>query len=182
MKTYIYTLSDNSGIRYVGKSDNPEARLTNHLKECKMQRTHKEKWILSLKESGKTPILEILDEINYKEWPFFESYWISQLKSWGFNLVNGTSGGEGSDGFRGKKHSEESRNKISKNLKGKPGTSRKGVKMKSNVLNEDMVKEIKILLRDTNLSHSKIASMYENVSKLSITRINLNKRWTHVKI
>ena len=182
MKTYIYTLSDNSGIRYVGKSDNPEIRLTKHLKECKMKRTRKEKWIFSLKESGGIPILEILDEIDSKEWSFFESYWISQLKSWGFNLVNGTSGGEGSDGFRGKKHSEESRNKMSERLKGKPGTPRKGLITKRNVLNEDMVKEIKILLRDTNLSHSKIASMYKNVSRVAITHIHLNKRWSHVKI
>ena len=91
MKTYIYTLSDDLGIRYVGKSNNPESRLKIHLKECKKKRTHKENWIFSLKQDGKLPILEILDEIDLKDWCFFESYWISQLKAWGFDLLNGTS-------------------------------------------------------------------------------------------
>ena len=41
-----------------------------------------------------------------------EEFWISLAKSWGFNLTNGTSGGEGSNGFKGKKHSEETKRKL----------------------------------------------------------------------
>ena len=165
MKTYIYTLSDDSGIRYVGKSDNPEGRFHKHLKECKMKRTHKEKWIFSLKESGKIPILEILDEIEPREWCFFESYWISQLKSWGFDLLNGTSGGEGSDGFRGRKHSEETKEKLRRISSGKKGRSMIGVRNRRFILNEEIVKEIKTLLRDTDLTHKEIASKFNGVSK-----------------
>lgn len=182
MKTYIYTLSDDSGIRYVGKSDNPVGRLHKHLKECKMKRTHKEKWIFSLKESGKIPILEILDEIESREWCFFESYWISQLKSWGFNLLNGTSGGEGSDGFRGKKHSEETKEKLRKSSTGKKGVPMHGTKNGRAKINEEIVKEIKTLLRDTNLTHKEISSRFSGVSKSTVSQISRNGRWAHVKI
>ena len=182
MKTYIYTLSDNSGIRYVGKSNNPEGRLRKHLKECKMKRTHKEKWIFSLKESGKIPILEVLDEIDHSEWSFYESYWISQLKSWGFNLLNGTSGGEGSDGFRGKSHSEETKEKLRRKSIGRKGIPMYGGRNGRAILNEEIVKEIKILLRDTDLTHKEISSRFDKVSKTNVTMISTNKRWSHVKI
>lgn len=182
MKTYIYTLSDNSGIRYVGKSNNPEGRLRKHLKECKMKRTHKEKWIFSLKESGKIPILEVLDEIDHSEWSFYESYWISQLKSWGFNLLNGTSGGEGSDGFRGRKHSEETKEKLRKISSGKKGRSMIGIRNRRFILNEEIVKDIKTLLRDTDLTHKEIASKFNGVSRTNVSQISRNARWSHVKI
>ena len=182
MKTYIYTLSDNSGIRYVGKSNNPKERLRIHLKECKMKRTHKEKWIFSLKESGEIPILEILDEIEDKEWCFFESYWISQLKSWGFNLLNGTSGGEGSDGFRGKKHSEETKERLRKSSAGRKGVPMPGTKNGRAKINEEIVKEIKILLRDTTLTHKEISLRFDNVSKTNVSMISRNSRWKHVEI
>lgn len=112
MTTFIYTLSIENDIRYVGKSNAPFGRLKKHLKECKLKRTKKEKWLFSLKEKGITPKLEILDEVSETDWSFYEKYWISQLKCWGFNLLNGTEGGEGSDGFRGKKHSNETKNKC----------------------------------------------------------------------
>jgi DNA-binding XRE family transcriptional regulator len=47
--TFIYTLSDSSGVRYIGKSDFPLERFRYHLKECKKQRTYKEKWIVKAK-------------------------------------------------------------------------------------------------------------------------------------
>lgn len=112
MKTYIYTLSDSSGIKYLGKSDHPDKRLKIHLKECKKKRTRKEKWIKNLLDEGQKPILEIIDTVDSSDWSFFESYWISQLRTWGFCLLNGTDGGEGSNGFKGKKHTEETKNKL----------------------------------------------------------------------
>ncbi len=111
--TYIYTLSDNTGIRYVGKSNNPYKRLRDHKKECKKRRTHKEKWLYSLFESGCEIKLEILEEISNDNWCEAETYWISQLTAWGFRLVNGTRGGEGSNGFEGKRHSIETKQKCS---------------------------------------------------------------------
>ena len=112
-ETFIYTLSDSNGnIRYIGKTDKPEYRLNKHLKESKHQRTHKEKWINLVLSSGDNIFLEIIDIVDIKDWSFWEMYWISQMKAWGFNLVNGTSGGEGSDGFRNKKHNNATKLKC----------------------------------------------------------------------
>lgn len=112
-KTFIYTLSDSEGnIRYVGKTNDPQHRLKKHLNEAKNKRTHKEKWIDSELNMGNLILLEIIDEVSSTEWSFWETYWISQFKTWGFNLVNGTSGGEGSDGFKGRTHSDETKEKL----------------------------------------------------------------------
>ena len=113
-KTFIYTLSDpnTNEIRYVGKSNDLKYRLKKHINESKNKRTHKEKWINTLINEGLTPIIEILDIVNENEWSFYETYWISQFKTWGFELTNGTSGGEGSDGIKGKTHTKETKEKC----------------------------------------------------------------------
>lgn len=63
--------------------------------------------------------LELIDEVPDDEWRFWESYWISQFKAWGFKLTNKNSGGGGLD-----THTEEVRKRIGeKNSIPKPGTS-----------------------------------------------------------
>ena len=113
-KTFIYTLCDpnTNEIRYIGKTNNLDYRLRKHINESKNKRTHKERWVDSLIIKGLLPIIEILDIVDEIEWCFYETYWISQFKTWGFNLTNGTSGGEGSDGFKGKNHSNETKEKC----------------------------------------------------------------------
>jgi len=112
-KTFIYTLSDtNNNIKYVGKSDYPNVRFKKHLIESKKNNTHKEKWINSLLQNNKLPILEIIDEVPNSEWEFWETFWIAQLKIWGFKLTNGTIGGEGSNGFQGRKHNKSTIEKL----------------------------------------------------------------------
>lgn len=54
--------------------------------------------------------MEVLDIVENDEWQFWEQYWISQTKAWGFNLTNLTIGG---DGIIGHKHSEETKKIIS---------------------------------------------------------------------
>lgn len=112
MTTFIYTLSDSTGVRYIGKSDTPDQRYRGHLKDAKRNKFRKDKWIKSLLAKGEKPILEILDEVPKDNWKLFEMYWIDQFKAWNFDLVNGSNGGEGSDGFIGKKHSEETKLKL----------------------------------------------------------------------
>ena len=51
--------------------------------------------------------LELIDEVLNNEWRFWESYWISQFKAWGFQLENKNSGGGGLD-----THTEEVRKCI----------------------------------------------------------------------
>ena len=112
--TFIYTLSDRNGVRYIGKSNEPFLRLKVHLKESKYKRTRKEKWINSLLEKEEFPIMEIIDEVDDTDWEFFEIYWIAQFKAWGFDIINGTDGGEGSNGFKGHTHSEETKIELRK--------------------------------------------------------------------
>jgi len=146
-KVYIYTLSCpiTNQIKYVGKSSNPKNRFCSHINESKLKRTHKECWIFGLIKKQQKPILEILDEVEISEWEFWERHYICLIKSWGFNLVNGTDGGEGmspeymknnnpmhnpqiaaklkgsGNGMYGKTLSKETKELLSKANKGKPG-------------------------------------------------------------
>ena len=100
MKTvFIYSIStveDPYNIRYIGKSDNIEKRLIRHLQSYYLNEgTYKARWLKSELKKGHTPIINMVDEVLESEWQFWEIYWISQFKSWGFKLTNGTDGGEG---------------------------------------------------------------------------------------
>lgn len=98
MKTvYIYTLADpiTQEIRYVGKTRNLLQRRHNHLNSCRDKNTYKRNWINKLREQGYLPIMEVLDEVLESEWRYWEKFWILQIKSWGFKLVNFTDGGDG---------------------------------------------------------------------------------------
>lgn len=114
--TYIYSLEYPLGnIRYVGKSDNPENRLKKHIYEAKTRnKNHKDHWINSIDDK---PILKIIEQVSYSNWQEREIFWINFYKNNGFNLVNGTIGGEGSDGFKNKTHTIETKLRISKTNK-----------------------------------------------------------------
>jgi len=120
--TYIYTLSDVSGVRYVGKTNNIKLRFKDHIntsKRVNRPNNYRSNWILSLINKGELPIIEVIDTVPDDEWVFWEIYWISQFKSWGFDLVNATLGGENPPSFAGKTHSNEykeiRRNEMIKN-------------------------------------------------------------------
>ena len=115
---YIYTLSDpiTNEVRYCGKTSRTlKKRLSGHLREKKV--IEKYDWIKNIKNNNLIPIIEIIDEVGDSDWDFWEKYWISQLKTWGFDLLNKTNGGEYS--VTGFKHSEESKKKISESQIGK---------------------------------------------------------------
>lgn len=175
--TYIYTLSDENGdIRYVGKSNRPYLRLKDHLKISKNKKSHKDKWIQSL---TKPPSVLILDEIEDKDWVFWEIYWIGQLRQWGFNLVNGTYGGEGSNGFKGKKHSEETKIKcMEASKKRKIFTSLKGESNGRSKLKEVDITKIKELLNQ-GYSQYKVSKIFK-VSRSIIGKIKKGVVWSHV--
>jgi hypothetical protein len=135
MKVFIYALIDpeSQEVRYIGKTKNPNRRISQHINECSRIRTHKNNWILSLKNKKLKPIMTIIDEVESDEWVFFEQWYIQLFKSWGCNLTNLTIGGEGGfncifseetikilgDKRRGTKHTEEAKKKISEAFKGK---------------------------------------------------------------
>lgn len=133
---FIYTLSDpNTGlIKYIGKTNDIKKRLRNHLINNHLAtNTRKNNWIISLLRKDQLPIIEILDEVDSELVSFFEIFYISLFKSWGFDLLNGTKGGDGFD-WTGRSH-----NKLSK-LKNKLNSpSRKSVAqfdLEGNLINE----------------------------------------------
>ena len=95
--TNIYILIDpeTHQVRYVGKANNISQRYRAHLNRARKHQIHKLNWIKSLKEKGLKPIIEIIDVVSIDDWIFWETYWISQFKAWGFKLINYTNGGEG---------------------------------------------------------------------------------------
>ena len=76
----------------------------------KIEGKKKGNWIKSLLNQNLKPILEVIDEVSESDWIFWEQYYISLYKSWGFTLLNLTIGGEGSCGH---KPSKETRKKKS---------------------------------------------------------------------
>ena len=106
---FIYTLENpiTNEVRYVGKTvQKLDKRLNAHIYESRKKNNHKCNWINSLSKKGEFPTIKLIDIVPEEEWEFWESYWIEQLKMWGFNLVNGTPGGEGY------KHTDETKEKI----------------------------------------------------------------------
>jgi len=116
--TFIYALKDpeTGKIRYIGKSNNPQKRFGGHYNEARLgkEKNHKCDWIISLAKRGLKPELEILDEVPFPEWKFWETEYIRVFKIIGMKLVNLTIGGEGS---AGRKCSEEQKKKQSECLK-----------------------------------------------------------------
>lgn len=96
--TFIYSLSDpiTNEIRYIGKTNNIKKRLCTHLTKSNLiKKTHKNNWIKNLLFNNTKPLIEVIDEVPIKEWGFWEKFWISQFKIWGFKLTNSTDGGDG---------------------------------------------------------------------------------------
>jgi group I intron endonuclease len=114
---FIYTLSDpDTGlVKYVGKTKYIDKRLHQHIRDCKKSKNHKNYWIQSLLKENLLPNFDLIDEVNEDEWQYWESFWISQLKSWGFKLTNSTDGGEGNNN---QFFSEETRKKLSEKFSG----------------------------------------------------------------
>ena len=101
-EVYIYTLSSNDDIRYVGRTFNVNKRLKEHIRESLYIKnkgkyhSHKSNWIRKVKNIN-IEVIDICDENNYSFW---EQHYISLYKSWGFNLLNKTIGGEGISGYK----------------------------------------------------------------------------------
>jgi len=105
-KIYFIHNGDNTPF-YIGKSNRPQGRVGHHRKNF-----------------GENITLEIIDKVPLNEWKFWETYWIEQFKSWGFDLKNKNKGGGGAT----KQNFSSQRNKkiakanmgMSKSHKGKP--------------------------------------------------------------
>lgn len=108
--TFIYALNDpRTGLmRYIGKADNPQTRFYKHIFTLGTK-DHRGTWLRSLLREGLKPELQILLEIPQEAWKRIERQFIKTYRSLGFDLVNGTEGGEGLVGY---KASLETREKM----------------------------------------------------------------------
>lgn len=177
-KTFIYTLEYPTGnIKYVGKSDNPNKRLRKHIKEAKYRnKNHRDKWINSLSES---PLLNVIEETTYEHWQDREIYWINFYKEKGFILVNGTDGGEGSNGFKGRTHSQKTKDKLSKLAMGRIPSKETIDKLSGEnsgrcKIKDDEVMEIFRLYYEQKISYQEIARQY-NINKKYIYQLVTGK-------
>lgn len=126
---YIYGLSSSENvdnIRYIGYTNKPETRLSEHLRDCtrKNVKTHKKNWISEELLNNNKIHLIILKEVETQEEAKKEEIeYIKKYTSFGVRLVNGTKGGDGvvateevrkkiSESNKGKKHSLEAIEKI----------------------------------------------------------------------
>ncbi len=115
---YIYGLFDpvTKELRYIGKTNNIKNRLRCHLGD--KENNLRTAWIKSLKSKNLKPSIFILEEVSDNEWTFWEQWYIEYFRYIGCRLTNMTAGGE-KDGMTGRKHSEESKRKMSISHKGK---------------------------------------------------------------
>lgn len=116
--TFIYALKDPTTglVRYIGKADRPDRRLSVHL--ASKEKGHRTNWIKSLVDRGLRPELEIVDEVPFEEWPMWEIAYIENFRELGYPLTNLTVGGEGS-----LCPSPETRKKLTEKLLGRIPTS-----------------------------------------------------------
>ena len=84
--TYIYELSKNGIPFYIGKTKDLKDRENKHKKK-----------------HGNDIIMTEIDSVNSfdkKYWKPLETFWITQYKSFGFELINKNEGGGGQGGWR----------------------------------------------------------------------------------
>ena len=97
--TYIYAMVDpqTDKIRYVGKtSKGLEYRRQGHINAAKYNTdTYLLRWLRGLLNTGKKPVMQVLEEVEEEEWQDAERKWIAYGHKQGWALTNGTEGGEG---------------------------------------------------------------------------------------
>ncbi len=124
--TFIYALLDprTKAIRYVGKADDPQKRLGDHLRQCKCGESYRAHWLRQLLRNGLKPLLEVVDEVAQAEWAAVECAYVTFYKEQGCELVNATPGGDGTGAGElhplfGRPRPPEVRAKLSAANKGK---------------------------------------------------------------
>lgn len=84
MKTFIYALYDHSEpehIRYIGKADDLDKRLKQHIDDANNVVTTKSNWIKDLLSRGLNPSIVTLEEVSYDhdlEWGDRECHYIAK--------------------------------------------------------------------------------------------------------
>ena len=158
---YIYTLSHpvTNEVRYIGKTINIKRRYKQHLYD-KRTKSYKCSWIISLRDIGLKPIMNIIEECTDENWEDRERYWIKQYD----NLTNTKEGGNGGNDYK-RFIPEESIEKIRQANLGK-------------VLSKDHKEKIgnSVPCRKVNIDGVEYKSMMSASRELNINRSTLFKR------
>jgi group I intron endonuclease len=119
---YIYGLVEKRTryLRYVGKTNDINRRFRRHISERFLRDTYKDRWIRKLMERGDELEVVLIDSVKKTEWQYWEKFYIEYYKFIGCSLTNGTEGGDQPPSTKGRKHTEESKLKMSNTKKGKP--------------------------------------------------------------
>jgi hypothetical protein len=93
MKVEIYGLycPDTDELRYVGKANNASKRFKTHLQERVLSRPVN-KWVNALLESGKSPVMRVLETVAADQWEEAERRLIAEHRKSG-RLLNIADGG-----------------------------------------------------------------------------------------
>lgn len=67
MKHYIYALIYDETIYYIGISNDPKRRYTEHLRSWRQDRTRNYAWIRTLFSKGEAPIMKVFECVNSRE-------------------------------------------------------------------------------------------------------------------
>lgn len=170
---YIYTLSDPRTptiIRYVGQTKHPRNRLRNHCRERNSKNVDKHTWIQNIINLHLKPRMEILDVVNENEWQFWEKYWISQIRTWGFNLLNISEGGCGNYNptIESRKKTSDQVTNFWKNL----ATKERFEKLKLAQESSRLIRQRKVkMLKDDN-----IVKTFESIAAAARYLGNINYR------
>ena len=114
--TYIYGLyAKENNIRYIGKTDNLNKRLYEHILNSKHKKTHKDIWIQKELNNGNEIKIILLEEVLFDLWKDAEIKWIENFKD--NNLTNHAKGGMGGRGEFYKISYEELKLWVKNNLK-----------------------------------------------------------------
>lgn len=116
MPNYIYALHCPiaNTVRYIGKTNNPEARLISHIAAAKKgaKNHYTAKWLRKLLKDDLRPSMEIIETLDESEnWEEYERFYIANGEYFGWRLTNTNPGGEGG-GFVREQDKAEWRAKI----------------------------------------------------------------------
>jgi len=136
-------------LRYVGKSNNPEKRLNDHIYSALEGKvSHRDDWIRSLLKEDLQPAIEILEEVDINEWEDAEKAWISDCRKYGLNLTNLSDGGLKNCGF-----SEYSKQKLRSKLINHPVSLETKEKIRKAHLGKPVLESSKQKTREAHKKH-----------------------------
>jgi hypothetical protein len=164
-------------VRYIGKTvQSLNERLNGHIRTRMSEKNHKVNWIRrELRNGYKIKIIKI-DEVWEVDWKFWEIFWIYQYKKLGYNLVNGSNGGDNNENnvpiivlsINGKflnrfnsigaaaRHYKLKERSVANNVRGQ--VSRLGKRI---FINEESYDENKNYAIDTSIRENRLKTIYQ---------------------